>query len=166
MFLHERGRCRLNPWSHPSRPARHWMETKTDRIAVPRMRSFRPRTRRNKYRRSCPPANTSPGAPGVAGGNRLPAAVRRVRNRHQISSVLLKCDRYDRNIVLDRDNGLRVDKAAVMDKKVLFGTLLLALSFRKGGRGEPENGNCAFGVKFTGGIACDVGIIFLGDARR
>jgi hypothetical protein len=80
--------------------------------------------------------------------------------------VLLKCDRYDRNIVLDRDNGLRVDKAAVMDKKVLFGTVLLALSCGKADAREPENGSYVFRVKFTGGIACDVGIIFLGDARR
>jgi hypothetical protein len=40
MFLHERGRRWFNPWSHPSTPAPHWIEAKTDSIAVPQMRNL------------------------------------------------------------------------------------------------------------------------------
>src|SRR4029077_16493444 len=36
-----RGRRWLNLWSRPSRPARHWIDAETDRIAGPRTRSFR-----------------------------------------------------------------------------------------------------------------------------
>jgi hypothetical protein len=37
-------------------------------------------------------------------------------------------------ILFDRDNGVRVDKEAVMDKKVLFETLFIGAELRKGGR--------------------------------
>jgi hypothetical protein len=60
-------------------------------------------------------------------------------------------------ILFDRDNGVRVDKEAVMDKKVLFGTLLLALSCGKAEAREPENGSYVCKVEFAGGIACGVG---------
>jgi len=53
------------------------------------------------------------------------------------------------------DNGVRVDKEAVMDEKFLIGALLLALSCGKAEAQEPKTEAYVCKVEFTGGLAYD-----------
>jgi hypothetical protein len=54
-----------------------------------------------------------------------------------------------------RDIGVRVDKEAVMDEKILIGALLLALNCGKAEAPEPKTEAYACKVEFTGGLAYD-----------